>query len=235
MKRLIIGPLLFMIMVGEVTVASGNRLFTQAGFFNLIALYLLLFLLFETLVNRFQLTNGRLFFLTFGIYSVIVTGLLHGEIANYVLSPKDNLITSLIRLQCSFFTIFAYQIINQLTKRPGKSSIKLNQVLFLCLLYIVLLTPTKAFGLITLINTFKTAPIHSIIFSFAGISAILFSINSSHKKLNIAQNKTLIYASWLMLLICLVPSVKAFIIIVFLMPLVGIFYLLKQRFRNSKV
>lgn len=235
MKRLTLGTIILLIMVGEVTVALKNGLMTLPGLISLLLLYLLLFLLYEALASHIKLTNGHLVLITYGIYSVFITGLLHGEIANYVTKPQDALITTLIRIQCSFFVIFAYQLINKISSRPSIPKVKLSFVLFYFIIYILLLTPTKQFGLIVLINTFRVAPIHSILFSISAIIAIIFSLHKPIIKPTNYSSKIFSVLTWFLFVICLIPSVKIFLIIVVIMPIIAIYYLLKPAFRNNKI
>ncbi len=235
MKRLVLGTIIFLVMVGEVTVAYGNGLMTLPGLVSLFFLYLILFLLYEALAIRFKLTNGQLVPLTYGIYSVFITGLLHGEIANYINKPEDTLITTLIRVQCSFFVIFAYQIINKTSSRPTTPTVKLRLVLLYFVIYILLLTPSKQFGLITLVNTFRVAPIHSLFFTISGIIAIIFSLHKPLLKTTSYSSKLFNTLTWSLLIVCLIPSLKAFLLILVFMPIIAIYYLFKPAFRQKKI
>ena len=77
-KRNSAGMLLLLVLVGEPTVGFANGLYTPAGLIVLLALYFSFFLLLDSLVRRFNLNNLGLVLITFSLYAVFITGLLHG-------------------------------------------------------------------------------------------------------------------------------------------------------------
>src|SRR4051812_14120875 len=89
--RNFLGAVLCLVLVGEPTVGTKSGIFTPPGFVALFTMYFLLFLLYESLAEKYKLTYGKLVLLNFAIYSVLITGLLHSEIADYVLHPHNAL------------------------------------------------------------------------------------------------------------------------------------------------
>ncbi len=117
-KYNLLGAALLLILVGEVTVGASNGLYTVPGFIVLAFLYLGYFRLLDSLSHRYHLSNTGLILVNFALYSVLITGLLHGELASYVIRPQDDLITSLIRLQCSLYPVFAFHLLRRLVPTP---------------------------------------------------------------------------------------------------------------------
>ncbi len=234
-KRNILGAALFLVLVGEPAVAAGNGFYTLPGFIVLAVLYYLLFLLYEALAIRYHLTYGRLVLLTFGIYSVLVTGLLHGELANYVLQPHNDLVTTLIRIQCSFFPLFAYYLLNKFTKRDPTHIPRLRIVLMACLVYLVVLTPTGLFGFKALVNTVQTAPVISVIFALTAVVAIAVALRPSSTHLKGYNSKVLTVLAMVLFILCLIPFLPSFFVVLLVMPLVGGVYLLRPAFRQARV
>ncbi|MCA9332690.1 hypothetical protein KDA00_02350 [Candidatus Saccharibacteria bacterium] len=236
-KRNIIGCYLFLLLVGEVNVGFANGLFTPVGFFVLSGMYLAYFFLIDNLVAKYRLNNLQLLLVNFALYSVLITGLLHGELANYITEPNNNLITTLIRVQCSIFPIFAYYLINKLTpKRQDKDNLKLSIVIFFA--YIALLTPTGQFGFTKMFETLKTAFPISLFFITLAMAALVIAFT----KFRSAPNSKVTYSSKslnltviLLITIAAIPSLIAFLALVVSMIAGGIYYLSKPKFRNSLV
>lgn len=234
-KRSVLGALLFLILVGEPVVGFKSGLYTIPGLIVFPILYFLLFELYEALAIKYKLTYLSLLPLTFGVYSVMVTGFLHGELADYVIAPQNNLGTTLIRIQCSFYPIFAYYILNKFTKRDPSKVPTLGKILFTFLVFFLILTPSKSIGFIKLVDTFKTIPNVSFILLFLGIFAIVLSLRLKTYLINNYQSKVLNLLTLFLFILCLIPSLKLFIIILFIMPLIGTIYLLKPKFRNTVI
>ncbi len=233
-KRTILGSLFFLIMVGEPAVGGVNGLYTIPGFISLFALYTILFLLYEALIVRYELTYGKLLPLTFGIYSVVVTGLLHGEIAHYITRPQDHFVTTLIRIQCSFYPIFAYYLLNKFTKRDPKNVPKIRNALLAGLIYILVLTPSGQFGLETLGDTFRTASGLSLVFTVLGIVAIVLALRPRTSSSKLRGSKVLDIFSWSLFLLCLIPTLQTFFVVLIFMPIIGLLYLRIPDFRNAR-
>ena len=232
-KRNLLGALLFLIFVGEVTVGNGNGLFTLPGLLVLYGLYYVLFMLYEALVVRFKLTYTRLALLTFALYSVLVTGLLHGEIASYVTHPEQNVITTMIRLQCSLFPVFAYYLLNKYTKRDVSRILSAKAATLLAFMYVLLLTTTKKFGFTVLLNTLHTAPAHSLIFITLGLTTLVMALRPAGKTSSY-QSKSFTITTWVLFGIACVPTIATLILLLIAMPLVTAIYWVKPAWRQAK-
>lgn len=233
-KRNLFGTILFLILVGEPVVGLITKLYTVIGLMVFICLYALLFLLYEALTIKYSLSYAALLPLTFGIYSVFITGLLHGELTEYALSPRNNLGTSLIRLQCSFYPIFAYYVLNKKTVRDTTKVPKLRSILTVFSLFILLLTPSKTFGLITLARTFQTAPFISVIFSLLGLLSVFFALSLKYRSTKIFNSKVFTLISLMLLMLCLIPNLKTFTLVLLFMPLIGLLYFIKSDLKHTK-
>ena len=231
-RRNLLGAGLFLIMVGELTVALYSGLLTPPGLIVLGVLYLLLFLLYEALAVRYNLSYLGIVLLNFSIYSVLITGLLHGEIADYVQHPENNLITTLIRIQCSFFPLFAYLLINKLAPRKVANVPKLSSVIVAWVVFMALLSQSQDFGLAVVARTFQQVPALATVFTVAAMLAAVFALRSRATSDHKPKRWTLV-SSWLLFAICLIPTLPAFMIVVIAMPVLGILALKNSRFRHS--
>jgi len=234
-KRTIIGTLLFIIFVGELVVGSASGLYTVPGIPVFLTMYYLLFILYESLTIKYCLTYRALVPLTFGIYAVLVTGLLHGEIVNYIRHPQDNFVTTLIRIQCSFYPVFAYYVLNEFTKRDPNRVPSIKSILIACVIFVLILTPSKTFGLITLLNTLKIAPLQSLFFIALGVMAVVFALRSQPAKIKRFRSKGLNLASLILFILCLIPSLKTFVLLLIAMPIFGIIFLSNSHFGESQI
>lgn len=234
-KRSILGTLLFLILVGEPAVGFKSGLYTLTGLIVFPILYFILFQLYEALIIKFKLSYLSLLPLTFGVYSVLVTGLLHGELADYIIAPHNNLGTTLIRIQCSFYPIFVFYILNKFTKRNPKTVPNLIKILLSSLIFMLILTPSKSIGFIKMADTLKTAPSISLIFLVLGVLSIIFALKIRASLNTKFSSKVLNILTLLLFILCLIPSLQSFILVLFIMPTVGIIYLLKPVFRNNEV
>ena len=233
-KRTWLGALLFLILVGEPTVGLHDGLFTLPGLIAIGGLYVVLFLLYEALVHRYKLNNGQILLLTFGIYAVVVTGLLHGEIADYVLHPHRAVITTAIRIQCSLFVPFAYYLLNKVTVRDPNRVLSVSNALIVCVVYVLVMSLSGKFGIPLVIKTFKDAPLLAIIFTGAGALSIAMALKPSKPK-TVFKSKALTAWTWIMFVIAIIPSVPAFIVLLLVMPIVTLVYVLNPAWRNSPV
>jgi hypothetical protein len=231
-KRNFLGALLFLIFVGEPTVGIQTGLFVSLNIFVLGALYLNLFWLYESLIARYKLTYAQLIPLTFIIYSVLVTGLLHGELTNY--AKGQAVITTLIRIQCSVFPIFAYYLLNRYLPRQSSRAPSIKRAGLILLVFILLLTPTKKFGLITLIQTFQKVPLISTLFVLLAVAAILWLIYLGKAKKGSFESKSFTTLSWFLLIIGCIPSVVTLIALIVIMPVGAAIYLRKSAFRQAQ-
>jgi len=235
-KRILLGSFLFVAYVGEVSVGLYSGLFTPPGLLVLSCLYVILFLLYEALNKKYSLTNTRVILLTFGIYSVGVTGLLHGEIANYVASPQHGLITTFIRVQCSLFAVFAYYLLNKIF--PSKATDKtpsIRSMIIISMLFVLLLTPSKKFGLINTYHTFQTAPLLSVIFTMLGIICIFLALRQNTSAAKRYSSRVFTIISVELLILSLIPLLQAFIVLVFIMPIFTLWFMRQPVFRKAQV
>jgi hypothetical protein len=229
--RSLIGTLLLLVLVGEPTVAMANGLFTLPGLSALLVLYFCLFHLYEALIIRYSLVAWQMVLLNFGIYAVLVTGLLHAEIADYVLRPQDHFITSLIRLQCSLFPVLAFYLLNRWLPRKEGQAISLRASLGLFIGFTLAFTvlssaapALKSFGWRAVVATIQTAPYASLAFIAV---AVAFAVVALRRK---AAAKHYTSPAFTMLALgCLVlasiPGLGFFIALLVVMPLgLGLFF-----------
>lgn len=228
-----LGALLFLILVGEPTVGYNSGLFTLPGLVVLSLLYLLYFWLVDALVTRYNFSNLQLVLVNFALYAVLITGLLHGELADYVLHPHNNLITTLIRLQSSLYPLFAYALLRRISPQspPGASLWKAALGFGL---FVVVLSPTRQFGLGRLALTFIQAPFAANLY---GVLAILALVAAWHlrkpRRAPTAYTPTFIAWSVLLLVFGCLPALPAFLALLVLSLGVGLFYLARPNFRNT--
>lgn len=231
--RVIIGAVLCLVLVGEPTVGIASGLYTPPGFIVLGTLYILLFLLYEALVARYNLTNLQLLLINFAVYSVLITGLLHGEFLEYIKTPENTVIITVIRIQAACFPAFVYAIMNRFKSAKGKV-MSLNKVLLLFCAYVLLLSPTKVFGLVKMNETLKAAPTISFWFIVAAIIACVAASALRKKSANYPPQSLYIW-SIVLLVLGAIPLLPSFIILAFLMPTVTAVYLYRERFRYATV
>jgi hypothetical protein len=232
MKRNIIGAILFCVLVGEVTVGYASGLFTLPGIVVFLLMYLLYFILLDAIAVKYQLSNMGLVLVNFALYSVLITGLFHGEIADYVLRPANNLMTTLIRVQCSFYPLFALYLLRKyVPNRQKATSVRKAAVLFA--LFFAVISPSKSIGFIKLHDTFQIAPGVSLLFTFLAVAALLAGLRM--KSSGIYVNRRFEIWTWVLLAISLIPGLVFFILLLMLMLIVGVFYLARKDFRNSSV
>ncbi|MFA6088200.1 hypothetical protein [Mucilaginibacter sp.] len=232
-KRNTLGGLLFLVLVGEVTVASANGLFTPPGLIILSVLYFLYFILLDSLVAKYRLSNIGLLLVNFCLYSVFITGLLHGEIGDYVLRPENRVITTLIRIQCSFYPLFAFYLLEKVAPRK-LPTIKLSQSVYMFMAFIVLLSPSKSFGLIKLVDTFSKAPLIAFCFSVVAVVAFIIGLQL-HSTTARFKSRFFGLLSVLLLILGLIPHLAAFILLLLAMIIIGFIYILKPYFRTASV
>ncbi len=234
-RRTWLGALLFLIFVGEPTVGFKSGLFTNpAGFIALASLYLVLFLLYEALVVKFHLTNGRLVLLTFSIYSVVVTGLLHGEIGDYGLHPHNDFATTLIRIQCSMFPPFAYYLLNKVSKRDVKRVLPVSKALLIAVIYILILTPTHRFGVTKVVDTFREAPLEALFYSILGLISLVAALMPS-KPGHRYETSALTIWTWILFGAAIIPLPLFFVVLLLTMIIVTVAYLRVPSWRNASV
>lgn len=223
-----------MIFSGEVTAAGSNGLFSPVSFITLFLLYFVLFHLLESLITKYSLTIFQLVLITFVIYSVGITGFFHGEIANFVLDPKNNPITFLMRIQSSLFTVFAFYLLNRFFPRQNGLALKPGRALFLTAAYLAVLSFTGEFGAAPMIKTLRTAPLWSIIFMFLALFVWRKTFNIPAKRT--PYNNFLFEAiCYIFLILELIPQISVFILMLAAMPITAFIFLSKPEFRNSQI
>ncbi|MGV9001828.1 MAG: hypothetical protein ACOH18_02640 [Candidatus Saccharimonadaceae bacterium] len=235
MLRSIVGALLFFVYVGEMTVGSGSGLYSLPGIIVFSLLYFSYFLLLDSLVERYKLNNLQVVLVNFALYAVLITGLLHGELQDYTLHPENNLITTLIRIQCSLYPLFAFYVLRFIApQRRLKISVKKAVLLFIA--FILLMTPTKTFGLYTLFETFHTVPGIAVFFSLIAV-ILLIKVLGVPQKLPTNVFKSKAFGVWCIVLFVLglIPTLTTFLILLVLMIILSLYYLLKSTYRNSSV
>ncbi len=78
------GTLVFMILVGEFQAAQIDKAFTPPGFIILYSLYLVTFILYGAITQKYNLVNYQIFLLGFAIYAVLITHLWKVAFALYI-------------------------------------------------------------------------------------------------------------------------------------------------------
>ena len=232
-KRNLAGMLLLLVLVGEPTVGFANGLYTPTGLIVLLALYFSFFLLLDSLVDRLNLNNLGLVLITFSLYAVFITGLLHGEIKDYVLHPENRLITTLIRIQASFFTIFAFHLLRK-WRQNKTAALSVSKSLAIFLGYILLLSASGNFGLKQVVSTFQVAPSLAIIFSVLATFSLVVGLR---QKASLGNYNSRGFMGWsiCLLLVALIPHIGALLTLIVLTICTSWFYLAKPDFRKAKI
>lgn len=234
-KRNLLGAMLFLIMVGEPTVGAASGLYTPPGFIVLGTLYILLFLLYESLTVRYGLSYGRLALLNFGVYSIGITGLLHGELANYALTPRDNFITTLIRVQASFFPLFAYYLVNRYIVRKPANIPRLRTILIACGIYVALLSLSHTFGIDMVLKVLHHAPLYFLVGIGMAMWAVVAALRPGIVIKQPFRDAYLGPISIGLLILGCIPLLPAFVTLLITMPVAAIYYLSKPTFRNTTI
>ncbi|PID98382.1 MAG: hypothetical protein CSA83_01495 [Actinomycetales bacterium] len=244
MKRIVAGAVLFLIFAGEIMVGLASGLFTPAGFIAIMLMYLAYFYLFDAIARRYNLNLLGGFLVSFALYSVLVTGFLHSEIADYVLHPEHIFFTHLIRIQAALYPMFAYQIFRMrrstpLTEHPAGSPQQISKPALLrpLLVFIalaVILSPTHQFGLWNIGHTVQTAPTHSLVFAVLGLLAFWLGIRQK-AEVNTSVPASLSVWSKVFLIVAVIPVINLYVILVIPMIIVGLVYISKKRFRSVQL
>lgn len=228
--RNLVGALLFLIFVGEPTVGIASGLYTPTGAIVLAGLYLSLFWVYEALIVRYKLTYAQLVPLTFAIYSVLVTGLMHGELVNY--AKGEGVITTLIRIQCSLYPIFAYYILNRYFPRPaGTPSLRRTSLVFAG--YFLLLSPTHKIGFSVLLDTFQKVPLIALGFATAGVLALIWALKPWPQGGKF-ESKSFSITSWSLFILACIPNLLTLLLLLVAMPIVVLIYWRLPAFRQAK-
>lgn len=222
-----------MLFVGEVAVGAYNGLFTVPGFITLSLLYILYFNVFDAIVAKYHLSNLGAVLLNFALYSVLITGLFHGELADYVLEPENNLITTLIRLQCSMYPLFAYYWLRRFAPTHRKTNNVRKHVLIL-LGFMLLVSPTGTIGFGVLLHTISVAPhVVSLFLILASISLWVAFTRQSPKQPS--TSRWLRFGSIILGLIALIPNFIMFLTLLIAMLVMGILLLKSPSYRNAAI
>jgi hypothetical protein len=226
-RRNFAGAILFLLLVGELTVGGKNGLFTPRGFIVLLLLYWTYFMLFDALVAHYRLTYLGIILINFALYSVLITGLLHGELADFVTKPQNDLITTLIRIQCSLFPIFVYRLLGA----PKTTDLRRSALIFIGFVTVVsLFSPT--FGWRRLMVTFEFAPFISLGFFLMAVLAWWLAANRSNRA-SVYKDRRLFFASLILLAVSLIPSVLSFLMLLILMISFALILLSRPNFRQA--
>lgn len=231
--RTILGALLFLVLVGEVTVGYANGLFTAPGLIVLGLLYVFYFLLLEAIIFRCRLDNVGIVLVNFALYSVLITGLLHGEIAYYVTRPEDTIITTLIRIQCSLFPLFALYVLREIVPKPQKT-ISVRRAGLLFGVFVMILSASDSIGVGMFVRTFMAAPVYAAVFSLLAVVSFVTAIRRAART-RAYTNQLFGWSGWLLVIIGLVPGLPSFVILMLMMIVIAAVFLAKPDFRKASV
>jgi hypothetical protein len=234
-KRSLLGALLFLILAGEPTVGVSTGLFTVPGFIVLFLLYFCFFHLLDALVAQYRVNALGIILLTFALYSVLITGLLHAELLDYVTHPHTGLVISLIRMQASLYTVFAFCLLAKLAPRKQRQQVSLKAASMLFALFVLVLTLTRRFGLIDLWRSFHGAPVISLTFSIVALLCVIIGLRCKVAATKKAFVRGLSWWSVVFLITAVFPFVIAFAVLVVGMIVVTGYYLTKPTFRSMSV
>lgn len=204
-KRTAVGALVSMILAGEVMVGFTNGLFTASGAAVLYLLYYVYFLVADAFIARYKPhIVGQVLF-NFAFYSVLITGLLHGELLNFLI-PWDFNITLLIRIQSALFLTFVIPVVNHFTVR-SKDAPGIDHSLLVFLLCVLLLSSTGSFGTPMLFSVFVEAPRLAVGFTAAALVSLAVAVRKTNRTV-VSPRKGISVA---LIFIALIPSLPAFI------------------------
>lgn len=223
------GTLLLTILIGEPTVGIATGIFTPPGIVIFFFLYLTLFHLFESLIFKYKLVVYQVILLTFAIYAVFVTGFLNKELTEFVLKPGP--IPALIRIQASFFVVFAFYLLNRIIPRNEEKVLSVKQSFIFFSIFVLLMSLTGTWGIPSVIFTFATVPMLSIIFIVIALIAIFFIFYTKPVPTTY-QGKIFLYLTLFYLLMGAIPNLVTFLILLITMIFGGIYILLKKEIRN---
>jgi hypothetical protein len=180
-------------------------------------------------------------FLNFGIYAVLVTGLLHAELADYVLKPQDHIITTLIRIQCSLFPIFAFYLLNRWMPRQSDQALswRASWGLFagfsLAFTAFTLSVPSiKGFGWLTAASTIQAAPVFSLFFIVLAVALAVTALRRRASGTTYSSQRFTIFSLGCLLLGA-TPSLGFFIVLLIIMPLGLAWFWREPALRSAKL
>ena len=226
------GALLFMILVGEFQLGGVDKTLTPFGIV-LYAMYFTIFLLVDSVVAKYNLLNYQIFLLNFALYGVLITGFIHAEIANYVLQPQNDFITTLIRIQSSTYMFFAYVLLNRfLPMDSDRRPLPVKYSIAIFALYVLILTPSGSYGLFAIAKVVEIAPLYALIFGILAAIALYAGLKDTKPGQKYLNSK-MIYTSAIFVVIAIIPSVLLIVPYYTLMVAVTAVLLSKKRFRNS--
>ncbi len=228
--RSIIGTFLLIVLIGEPSVGVKTGLFTPAGFVIFFFLYLSLFHLFDSLIATYRLVFVQVILLTFAIYSVLITGLLHKELTEYVLTP--NLFITLIRIQASFFVAFAFYLLNAFIPRDLSKVLPINISIILFVIFVCLMSLGGKWGFPALFFTVKLVPTLAIFYIFLAILAVIIGF-SIHPKQKEYKSSMVIFIIICNVILGIIPTIVTLFILVISMIGSGIYFLINSKMRNA--
>lgn len=228
-KRSILGTILLAILIGEPTVGMATGIFTPPGIVIFFFLYLTLFHLFDSIIATYHLVVYQVILITFAIYSVLVTGLLHKELTEFITQPGS--ITLLIRIQASFFATFAFYLLNSLIPRDETKMLTIKQASIFFAIFILVLSTTGTWGLPSVLLAFKMVPELSLLFSIVAIGAIWLALSKKAIPTEY-KSKKLTFVIYFYLIMGSIPNIATFMVLLITMIFGGIFLLLHKTARN---
>lgn len=233
-KRSLLGTLLLIVLIGEPTVGVATGIFTGPGVVVFFFLYLTLFHIFESVISKYKLVVYQVILLTFAIYAVGVTGLLNKELTEYILKPQDFLIITLIRIQASFFVVFAFLLLNKLIPRDENKVLSIKQSLMFFTVFVSLFSLTGMWGFPSVIFAFKIAPIQTILFSIVAVIALFFALRSK-PQVTIYDSKKFLWLIYFCVLMGAIPHLLPFMILLITMIIGGVYLLINKTARNHQL
>lgn len=226
---LLAGPLFLLVLVGEPNVGMATGLYTPGGFMALYLLYLVSFLVFDAYVSRYTPTVAQLALFTFAYYAVFITGFFHAEIADYTAHSGRELITTLIRVQASFFTVYAFVLLHRVFGRRS-TGIRMRTSLLILSAYVLLMSLTGKLGIPAIIMTVTEAPLLSGVFMALGLMALVFATRRV-ESVSGRPPRGLVSLSLLFAALAIVPGITAYMALILAQIAASVILLSRRSFR----
>lgn len=231
-RRSLVGGLLLLILVGEPTIPQANGLYSPPKFIALYAMYFLLYHLFDALAVRYRLVMYQVILLTFTVYSVIITGFFHQEIAQFVVKPSDDIFTILLRIQPAMYIALGLYLLNRWLPRRRPSSLPVAVPLVGMVLLMLLFSLGGEWGPKSTVYTFQTAPGQAWFFALLAVFTAWHAFRTRPVP-SARTSRLLVLAIIICAVIGCIPSLLAILVLMIFMSFVGFVVLAVPSLRNA--